>query len=93
MVNVKGDEEVRLKETDSSYHITANGIQLTLVYYRKYAAAKAASPLTTGRSSKKAPIISPDFPHRTKEKPEWIRSTFDRKKSYNTLEWTIYPSG
>ena len=73
MVNVKGDEEVRLKEKDSSYHITANGIQLLCinvpVYYRKYAAAKAASPFNNGpvlEGSRQ--ILSPDFPHRNEGK-------------------------
>ena len=34
-----------------------------------------------------------DFQYRFEENNLVIESSFDRKKSYNTLQWTIYPSG
>lgn len=97
IVNVKGDEEVRLKETDANYHITANGIRLTLHkrtgILQEVHSPKGRIPFNNGPVLEEGANNFSGFSSSYEGKNLVIRSTFDQKNSYNQMEWTIYPSG
>jgi hypothetical protein len=84
-------------QQDSVYNISANGINLLI---NKEAGRLIAVKNGKGSISlSNGPIIEEGltnfqhFTHRFNADTLIIESTFDRKTSYNTLQWTIYPSG
>ncbi|GAB4024616.1 glycoside hydrolase family 2 protein [Spirosoma gilvum] len=97
MVKTEGAGDVTLTETDSLYNVTANGIQLSISkrngVLRQVANAKGAVLLTNGPILQEAVTNFSKFTQRSEGKTSIIESTFDRKTAYNTLQWTIYPSG
>ncbi len=97
LMATKGGSKATVQEMDSLYTVTANGVQLQF--------SKASGLLKDVRNSggvipfNNGPVL-PDavnnfgsFSHRFVGDTLLIASTFDRKKSYNTLQWTFYPSG
>jgi len=97
LLQVKTVSKVYVKEQDSSFYIEANGVQLrinrqngSLVEVKN---TKGIIPFGKGPVVQEAVNNFSAFAYRYKEDTLIIESTFDRKKSYNTLQWTIYPSG
>ncbi|MDB5247131.1 MAG: glycoside hydrolase family 2 sugar binding [Segetibacter sp.] len=91
------NEKVQLLEKDTVFTATANGITVAF--------NKINGKLVSVKNSKgnilftNGPVIQEgvnnfkNFTNRYEGNNLIISSTFDRKNSYNVLEWTIYPSG
>ena len=86
-----------ITEEDSSYKVTANGItarfnksngKLLNVQSRR-----GNIPFTNGPVIQEGINNFQNFTHHYIGDTLIIGSAFDRKTSYNTLQWTIYPSG
>jgi hypothetical protein len=89
--------KISIAETDSSFHIAANGVQIrihkqngSLIEVKN---SKGAIPFNNGPVVQEAVNNFSDFKQRFNADTLIIESKFDRRKSYNTLQWTIYPSG
>jgi hypothetical protein len=89
--------KISIAETDSSFHIAANGVQIrihkqngSLIEVKN---SKGAIPFNNGPVVQEAVNNFSDFKPRFNADTLIIESKFDRRKSYNTLQWTIYPSG
>ncbi|WP_198175208.1 glycoside hydrolase family 2 protein [Spirosoma telluris] len=97
LIKKEGSGTVTLAETDSLYNATANGIQLAFSRrtgtLKQVANSKGVIPLTNGPILQEGVNNFNNFTHRKDGSTIIIESTFDRKTSYNTLQWTIYPSG
>jgi hypothetical protein len=97
LVKTEGEGNVAFTETDSLYNVTANGIQLSISKrngaLRQVANSKGKVQLTNGPILQEAINNFQNFTQRTDSKNLIIESAFDQKTSYNTLQWTIYPSG
>lgn len=93
MIRKDGDKEVQLKESDSSYHITANNIQLKLHkrtgILQEVRNLKGLLPFNNGPVLEEGVNNFAGFSSSYKGKDLVIRSTV----GYNQMEWTIYPSG
>ncbi len=89
--------KVELKEHDSSFIIDANGVNIKLHKENglllEVANEKGKLPIHNGPVVQEAVNNFSNFIHRYDDDTLIIESTFDRKKNYNTLQWTIYPSG
>ena len=86
-----------LLEQDSVFQVSANGVSMTI-----HRASGLLQNVANGKgniSLKNGPIVQEavnnfaGFTHRYEADTLIIASTFDRKKSYNTLQWKIYPTG
>jgi hypothetical protein len=82
---------------DSLFLITANGIQLS-IHQRtglltSVRNAKGPIPFNNGPVLQEGVNNFQGFTQHREGKNLVIASVFNRKTSYNTLEWTIYPSG
>lgn len=89
--------KVTIDDQDSTFVIQANGVQIrinkengSLVEVKN---EKGVIPFTNGPVVQEAVNNFYNFRHRFNGDTLIIESSFDRKKSYNTLHWTIYPSG
>ncbi len=97
LLQQKGNSKVGLTQADSVYTITANGVNLQihqrtgLLQHVKN--SNGVIPFTNGPIAQEAVNNFASFHHRFNNDTLVIESTFDRKKSYNTLQWTVYPSG
>jgi len=97
LVDTTDNGAVTITTADSLYRITANGIQLT-IHQRtglltSVRNAKGAIPFNNGPVLQEGVNNFNGFTHRMEGNKLVITSAFDRKSSFNTLEWTIYPSG
>jgi hypothetical protein len=88
---------IEVNEQDSTFYVNANGVQIrinkqngSLVEVRN---AKGVIPLSNGPIVQEAVNNFSNFAHHFISDTLTITSAFDRKKSYNTLQWTVYPSG
>lgn len=84
-------------EQDTVYNISANGINIRinkvngmLLYVENQ---KGKIPFNNGPVIQEGINNFANFMHRFDGDTLVITSTFDRKKSYNTLQWSVYPSG
>ena len=97
LVKTEGAGNVTLTETDSLYNVTANGIKLSFSkrngILKQVANSIGTNPLTNGPILQEGVNNFSKITQRTDGKNIVIESTFDRRTSYNTLQWTIYPSG
>lgn len=97
MVEENADGEVMLKETDSAYIITVKDIRIALHkrtgMLQEVRNSRGVIPLNNGPVLEEGVNNFAGFSHAYKGKNLVIRSTFDQKKSYNQMEWIIYPSG
>lgn len=97
VVKTEGTGNVQISETDSLYTLSANGMQLVLHKgngrIQQVKNGSGVIPLTNGPVLQEGVNNFKSFTRRTEGKNVIIESTFDRKNSYNTLQWTIYPSG
>ncbi|MBB5437798.1 hypothetical protein HDC92_001472 [Pedobacter sp. AK017] len=97
LVKTAGDKAVSFKESDSLYTVSANGIQLSFSkkngILRQVRNEKGIIPFTNGPLVQEGATNFQNI-HQYKDGENLvIASTFDRKTAYNTLKWTIYPSG
>ena len=93
----KNGTKVVMTDADSSFDVTANNINFRfhkrtgkLLEVRN---ALGALPLNNGPVVQEAVNNFENFTARYETDTLVIESTFERKKSYNTLKWLIYPSG
>lgn len=95
---VKQDlSKVTIQETTTSYEAVANGISVT---FNKstglLTAVKNANgviPFANGPVLQEGVNNFKGFSYKMDGQNLVISSSFDKKESYNTLEWTVYPSG
>ncbi|HEV8273979.1 MAG TPA: glycoside hydrolase family 2 TIM barrel-domain containing protein [Chitinophagaceae bacterium] len=97
IVKKQGEAAVTIKEIDSLFNIKANGVDIVinknsgrLIEIKN---TKGDIPFTNGPVLQEGENNFQNFKHRFDGKNLVIESTFDRKNSYNRLQWTIYPSG
>lgn len=97
LVKTDGTGTVATTETDSLYNVTANGIKLSFSkrngLLKQVANTTGTIPLTNGPVLQEGVNNFKNITQRTDGSAVIIESTFDRKSSYNTVQWTIYPSG
>jgi hypothetical protein len=89
--------QASLTEVDSLYRVTANGISLsfskTTGMLRKVENTKGVIPFTNGPILQEGLTNFKNFSQKVEGKNIVIESAYDKKNSFNTLQWTIYPSG
>ena len=93
----KNKVRAELKEEDSSYNVNTGGVAVR-IHKRtgmllEVKNSKGVIPFNNGPVVQEAVNNFAGFTHRYDGDTLVIASTFDRKKSYNTLQWKIYPSG
>lgn len=97
LVPIKGTSEVKITETDSLYHVSANGVQVVLNkntgVLQEVKNSTGVIPFTNGPIIQEGTTNFQHFTQRFDRGNLIIESTFDRKASFNTLQWTFYPSG
>ncbi|SFF00510.1 Beta galactosidase small chain [Chitinophaga sp. CF118] len=92
-----GKASVILKEQDSLWLVSAGNISLS--FNNKNGLLSDVKNGTTTIPFHDGPVLQEGennfkgFSYRFEEKKLVINSSFDRKISFNTLQWTIYPSG
>jgi hypothetical protein len=97
MIDTVGNGAVTIASADSLYKVSANGVQIT-IHQRtglltSVRNAKGVIPFNNGPVLQEGVNNFNGFTHRMEGGNLVIASTFDRKNSFNMLEWTIYPSG
>lgn len=97
MVVKQGPSAAKINETATNYEVSANGI---LVSFNKNTGlltevknAKGIIPFANGPVLQEGENNFKGFSYKLEGQNLVISSTFDKKESFNTLEWTIYPSG
>jgi beta-galactosidase/beta-glucuronidase len=97
IVSKDGTSKVTLTEQDSVYRVSANGVQVSinkntgvLIQVKNN---KSIIPFNNGPIIQEGVNNFKNFSHRYDGNSMIIESSFDRKNSYNKLQWTIYPSG
>lgn len=92
-----GNQQIQLREIDSLYHISANNIDLIINRkngkLQQVKNAKGIIPLTNGPVLQEGENNFKIFHHYFNGDHLIIASGFNKKESYNVLQWTIYPSG
>ncbi|HEY1021640.1 MAG TPA: glycoside hydrolase family 2 TIM barrel-domain containing protein, partial [Flavisolibacter sp.] len=86
-----------IREQDSLYLVSANGVAIHINKnngrLQQVHNSNGAIPFGNGPALQDAVNNFAGFTHRYENDTLVIASTFDRKKSYNTLQWKIFPSG
>ena len=88
---------INISETDSLYSVSVNGLQLS--FQKRTGLLRQVKNANGNISFNNGPVLQDgvnnfqNFSHRFEGKNLIIESKFDRKNSYNILQWTIYPSG
>jgi len=97
MLQQKTGTSIKSKETDKAFEVAANGIQLTFNkvtgLLEKVGKGSSSIPFNNGPVLQEGVNNFKDFILKNDGNEVIIASTFNRKESYNTLQWTIYPSG
>ncbi|UKT65418.1 glycoside hydrolase family 2 protein [Pedobacter mucosus] len=92
-----GSSKVTLKDNAATYDVLANGINFSfdkLTGLLKQAKnAKGIIPFSNGPILQEGVNNFKNFSKKMDGENLIISSVFDKKDSYNTLKWTIYPSG
>lgn len=87
----------QLKEVDSLYLVTVKDIKLTVNSHsgllQSVENAKGILPFTNGPVIQEGANNFQHFSHHMEGHNLVIESAFNKKNNYNTLQWTIYPSG
>jgi hypothetical protein len=93
----EASSKVKVKETDAAYEVGANGINLTFDkntgLLKEVKNAKGVIPFANGPVLQDGVNNFKGFGYKMDGQNLVISSTFDKKESYNTLKWTVYPSG
>ncbi|ACU60213.1 glycoside hydrolase family 2 protein [Chitinophaga pinensis] len=96
-IDTLGNGEVFFKEADSLWTVSTKNIELTFSknkgLLKNVRSNGQTIPFNNGPIIQEGENNFAGFTHHYEEKNLVISSTFDRKQSYNTLQWTIYPSG
>ncbi|MCD2423066.1 glycoside hydrolase family 2 [Niabella pedocola] len=97
IVKKEGAGAVQINTVDSLYQIRVKELQISinkntglLVSVKN---GNRSIPLTNGPRIQEGVTNFKKFSHRFEGKNLIIASAFDKKESFNTLQWTIYPSG
>jgi hypothetical protein len=92
-----GEGVIRITDTDSLYNVSVKDLKLD---FNKRSGSlsgvqntKGIIPFNNGPVIQEGVNNFKNFTYRFEGKNLIIESTFDRKTSYNVLQWTIYPSG
>lgn len=97
IVSTEGDNTINLQVQDSLYTIKVKDIQLNINknngLLQSVQNEKGIVPFNNGPVIEEGVNNFQNFTYHFEDKNLIIQSTFDKKKSYNTLQWTIYPSG
>lgn len=97
LVVKEGPSAVSLQETATAYEAVANGISITFNkntgLLSSVQNAKGLIPFNNGPVLQEGENNFKGFSYKMQGKDLIISSTFDKKESFNTLEWTVYPSG
>lgn len=97
MVKTIGESAVLIKESDSLFTATANGVSLSFSkktgVLRDVRNQKGIIPFTNGPIVQEGANNFRNISHRMENGNLIIASSFDRKEAYNTLQWTVFPSG
>ena len=96
MVPKKGASTIQISTKDSLYLIQVGGLSLQINQNNGLLETVNNGmlvPFNHGPVLQEGMNNFQHFQYRFEEKNLIIESSFDRKKSYNTLQWTIYPSG
>jgi hypothetical protein len=97
LLQAKSNGKVSISEQDSSFHVAVHGVQIrinrqngSLIEVKN---SKGVIPFNNGPIVQEGVNNFSNFTYHFDNDTLVIESAFDRKKSYNTLRWTIYPSG
>lgn len=97
LVKTTGASPVVFGEKDSLYMATANGVSLSFSkktgLLREAKNAEGIIPFANGPIIQEGATNFGKISHRMEGKNFIIESSFDKKTAYNTLQWTVYPSG
>ncbi|QNL52513.1 glycoside hydrolase family 2 [Olivibacter sp. SDN3] len=97
LVDTIGNNAVEVEERDSLYIVQAGEIILHINnrtgVLHKVSNKEGDIPFNSGPVLQQGENNFRGFTHRKEGDQLMITSTFDEKLSYNTLEWTVYPSG
>ena len=89
--------KVILKEDAKVYQVSANGIDLTFDkitgLLQRAKNAKGVIPFSNGPILQEGVNNFKNFTAKMDGKNLVISSSYDKKESWNTLQWTVYPSG
>ncbi|WP_295768308.1 glycoside hydrolase family 2 TIM barrel-domain containing protein [uncultured Mucilaginibacter sp.] len=92
-----GKQSIDVTTVDSLYQVSANGIKLWFSkangMLKKVENAKGVIPFNNGPVLQEGANNFKNFTQKLDGKNVVIESTFDRKAAYNTLQWTVYPTG
>jgi hypothetical protein len=92
-----GSSKVNIKEDAKVYKVSANNIDLTFDkitgLLQQARNANGIIPFSNGPILQEGVNNFKNFTQKMDGENLIISSTFDKKESYNTLQWTIYPSG
>jgi len=93
----EGTTKINLKETDLTFEVSANGIDFSFDknsgLLKNVKNKSVVLPLNNGPVLQESVNNFKGFTAKMVGEELVIASTFNRKESYNTLTWTIYPSG
>jgi len=93
----EGTGKVNLTEAEGLYKINAGGIRISID--KKTGLLKSVENSSGGIPFNNGPVVEQavnnfrNFTSKYDGENLVIESVFDKKESYNTLQWTIYPSG
>ncbi|MEI6950037.1 glycoside hydrolase family 2 TIM barrel-domain containing protein [Paraflavisolibacter sp. H34] len=97
IVKTEGPGKVDITTADSAFIVKAGGNEYRFHQrtgiLQQLRSAKGEVPFNNGPVLQEAANNFAGFKHRYDGNNLVIESTFDRKNSYNTLQWTVYPSG
>ena len=96
-VGLNGNGKPLITEQDSSYRVTVGGITVRFNKLNgkllSVQSSRGSIPFTNGPVLQEGVNNFQNFTYHYIGDTLIIASAFDRKTSYNTLQWTIYPSG
>jgi hypothetical protein len=97
IVKKQGDAAATIYEVDSLFNIKANDVEIVINKKNGHLVevknANGIIPFSNGPVLQEGENNFQNFKHRFEGKNLVIESSFDRKNSYNTFQWIIYPSG
>ncbi|UYQ95542.1 glycoside hydrolase family 2 [Chitinophaga horti] len=97
MITTAGAKSIEVKEADSLLHVTANNIRLSFHLgnggLTNISNERGPIPLSNGPLLQDGENHFSKLTYHREDSTLVVESTFDRAKAYNTIRWTIYPSG
>ncbi len=96
-IRIDGASNIKLAESDTTYNIIAGDVEVS-IDKRKGLLANVRNkngviPFNNGPVIQEGANNFKNFTYRYEGKNLIISSAFDRQNNYNTLQWTIFPSG